>query len=58
MPVHTWRAGCSEKVQFANREQAMESMKRLVERYPERLYNVYKCLHCGKFHVGTLKKQY
>lgn len=48
------RAACVRKVKYATREEAGVACGRLKRRTGTTATNIYKCGHCGQWHVGHL----
>lgn len=45
-----------EKVGYNSKESSLRAAEHMSKKYPENIYNSYKCLHCEKYHIGRNKK--
>jgi hypothetical protein len=48
---------CKGKIPYNNVISAIAARDRLMERDPNKKFNVYICLNCGEYHVGGAKKE-
>lgn len=52
-PIAGWKRGCTGKVRHETSGSARDAMSLMAIQEPEKQFNVYRCKHCGKWHVGS-----
>ena len=47
---------CHIKKKYDLKRRALDDARKLAAAHPEMAFTVYECPHCGKYHVGSVKK--
>ena len=53
VPIETLT--CKGKIPYTSVIAALEAKEALVEKVPDKKFNVYICRHCGEYHIGGIK---
>lgn len=47
---------CRGKKRYDLKRRALKDCQALAAEVPDSIFTVYECPHCGKFHVGSVRK--
>ena len=56
-PVYNPKNQCWGKKPYKLARRAMKDSRGLATDYPDMIFTVYRCPHCGKYHVGSVRKE-
>ena len=55
-PIYNPKNQCYGKKQYKYARRAMKDCQSLAADNPDRVFTVYYCPHCKKYHVGTVRQ--